>query len=453
MKPLHKLLSAATALLALAACTPEVDDLFDQTAAERAEAPKAEFVKTIEAAPNGWRMQYYGSSTYGGYNVLVKFNGTNATFASEKVASKHQGGLNDAGEANTESSHYKLEQSQGLILSFNEYNNIFHYFSDPVNPDGIGSKGDGMSGDFEFRVIRCTPDTIMLSGKKGGAKIVMVPMPQDQTWGQYLQSVAETEEYMKSRSYKLEGATGREISAYTSYHRLVFEYLNDKEESQQVVAPYTITPEGYKFYKPVEVDGVEVDGFLKGDTDEYFCAANNNAIHLVTYVPSLYESLADGMWFIDYFSLGAYAQPYWDKMREKLKTSGMNKTTERLYWALIGTYQSKQGFHMQAAGNYAMYGMKFTKVSGDTEGNKVTLKDNSLVNNKTGKTYYSTYGMKQAMSVFTNGTKGRTFTLSTDNARHPSYMLLTEDANPENTIKLWYNEVTYVFGDLDADEK
>ena len=39
----------------------------------------------------------------------------------------------------------------------------------------------------------------------------------------------------------------------------------------------------------------------------------------------------------------------------------------------------------------------------------------------------------------------RTFTISTDDKKAPSYILLTEDANPKNTIKLIATQTLYPF--------
>lgn len=439
--------------LTFAACTPEVDDVFDTSASERVQAFNQNAFDVLTAAPNGWRMEYYPSTSYGGYNVLVKFGKDYyATVASEKVGDNHNAGIGQDGKCVTAQSHFKFEQSQGSVLSFDEYNDILMYYSTPKNPD-YGAKGDGLEGDFEFRVISVTPDKIELRGKKGNSKILMYPMPSDQTWEDYLKAVNETDRWMTSRSYRLEvEGSDKEISAYKSYRRLVFEYLDEEDNTVSVVAPYITTPKGYVFYKPVEVNGQAIDGFDKGETDEYFRTPVNSKIKLVTYIPTLFEAFSDYDWYVNYFTLGPVAQPGWDYMRDKLATSGMNKKRERLYWACFGKTDKKTGFSM-VAGDAAniFYGVKFTE-KGDNH-DQVELRENSTQSTSPGKTYYKDYGLKQALNPFTNGARGRTFKLETDNVRRPSYMQLTEIANPENVIKLWANMVYYVYGDLDKEEQ
>lgn len=438
--------------LTLAACTPEVDDVFDTSTSERVQEFSKNTLDILTAAPNGWRMEYYGATTYGGYNVLVKFGADYyATVASEQAGGSHNAGIGTDGKCITAQSHFKLEQSQGVVLSFDEYNDVLMYYSQPKNPN-YGSDGYGMEGDFEFRVISATAEKVELVGKKGNSKILMYPMPADQTWEDYLKDVAATDKWMASRSYKLEvEGSEREINVSKSYRRLVFDYVGDDGNTVSVVAPYITTPKGYVFYKPVEVDSQAIDGFDKGDTDEYFTTPVNSKIKLVTYIPTLFEAFSDFAWYVDYFTLGPVAQPGWDYMRDKLATSGPNKKRERLYWAYFGKDGTKVGFFMNAGGNSIFYGIKFTEKGENHD--RVEMRENSTASTKVGKTYYSNFGLKQALNPFTNVARGRTFQLETDNVRRPSYMILTEIANPENVIKLWADPVYYVYGDLDKEEQ
>jgi len=445
-KHIFRIFTLAAVLVGMTACSPETDKVFDEDASQRIQAFNENLQQTLMAASNGWRMEYYASTTYGGYNLLMKFTDSSVTVASEAVGTN--GGFDVDGSLKTATSHYKVDQSMGSILSFDGYNEIFHYYSDPKNPDGTGSDGDGMEGDLEFRVRSVSADSIVMIGKKHNSKIVMYPIPSGQTWESLITTITETDSYMTSSSYtfQVEGSE-REVSAYQSYRRLVFNYTDDNGDTQQVIAPYVVTEDGYKFYEPCYIDSVFVTGFLKGTTDDYFLAANNTNVRIETYLPPLAESLETGRWFISYDYLGEYAQPSWDDMRENLKTTGPNKTKQRLYWALIG-------IHLQFGSDFGCYGIKFKALN--DEGDEVNLKINNdkSMNNNVGREYYKSHGLKAAMEPFVgSGSKGRNFKLSTDSQRHPSYMLLTDMDEPTNVIRLFYNQVTYVYGDLDADEK
>lgn len=452
MKKLYSIFSLLVSIFAFTACTPEVDDKFSETPTDRVEETSNNARDILKAAPNGWRIEYYAATTYGGYNVFAKFDENTVTVASEKVGSSHNAGFGEDGKLVTATSHYKIEASQGIVLSFDEYNDIFHYFSTPSNSD-FGQKGDGMEGDFEFRVLSATPEKVEMIGKKHQARIVMYPVEEGKTWEDYVNEVNATRDFMASRSYQfVVDGSEREISVTTSYRRLVFTWLNDKGERQQVVAPFIITKDGYTLYSTVDVNGTEISGILKGNTEEYFVVEGNENARLYTYVPSLKETFEEGMWFITYEDLSPFARPYWDTMRDKLATAGPNNTRNRLYWALIGLYQRKTGFHMQAGSDYCYYGITITQL--DEEGNEISLKIDSKNNNKAGRDYYNKYGLRQAMEPFCGqGAKVRNFTLSTDNKRHPSYLILTDKDEPTNVIKLWAEEKNYPYGDLDADKK
>ena len=135
-------------VMAFSACSLKEDDTFDEQASQRSEAHIAEVQKVLYTAPNGWLMEYYGALGFGGYNVMVKFDGSNATFASEKWGPSHVAGIGADGKCVTTTSHFKIEQSMGTVISFDDYNETFHYYSMPNNPDYNYDKDEGLYGDF-----------------------------------------------------------------------------------------------------------------------------------------------------------------------------------------------------------------------------------------------------------------------------------------------------------------
>lgn len=443
---MKKIFNVWTLLLAaiLASCSQEAEHVFDKSAAQRATESMTAAQQVLEAAPNGWRMEYYGDMTLGGYNVFCKFSDGKVTVASQKVGVSHNAGLDEDGNPITCTTHYKIEQSQGVVLSFDEYNTVFHYLSEPNNPD-YGTAEDGFYGDFEFRILSAQPDKVVLEGKKHENKIVMYPMPEDQSWAEYIAQADETETYMLSRTYTLTGeGVDRQIVANIPYnHRMVFYYIDDSEQTQQITAPYIVRPDGYFFYEPIEVNGLRIEGMLKGDTEDYFLVSNNDKLRLETYVPPIGESLQTGMWFIAYSKLGEYGKAKWDIFREALKTAGPNKTELKVLNALIGTYGGKQALHILAGADYLYEG--FTISIDNEEGDEVTLKWDSKVRNSTAKTFYRKYKSANAMNPFYGGGQGRSFKLTYDNLRHPSYITLTDKNEPTNVITLVRDQVNYPF--------
>ena len=164
--------------MSFSACSLKEDDSFAESASQRSGDNITAVQKVLYTASNGWLMEYYGDLNMGGYNIMVKFEGENATFASEKWGDSHKAGLDADGKCITTTSHFKLEQSMGTVISFDEYNETFHYYSMPANPDYTYDTADGLYGDFEFRVMKATNDSIILRGKKHNNKIIIAISPR-----------------------------------------------------------------------------------------------------------------------------------------------------------------------------------------------------------------------------------------------------------------------------------
>lgn len=234
------------ALLAFASCSPEQDDLFDKTAAERIDAAIKEDLAVLRGAKNGWVMEYYPSESkmFGGYTILVSFHEDGTAdvacdlFEYDKVVT----------------SQYEVKQSAGPVLTFDTYNEIFHFFSEPSNFLGIGETGDGMEGDYEFLLIDCTPEQVALKGKKTGSKMVMSPIPEDVSWTQYLSDVIGTAKSAYPAKYDVKFGGETQYTVKQEYHIFI---LENKDGSQKKL-PFVYTTEGIKFYEPIDIGGHQV---------------------------------------------------------------------------------------------------------------------------------------------------------------------------------------------------
>ena len=243
------LLFISVILSVLGSCTPEVDSVFDDSSANRITKALQVDKEILQGAKNGWLMKYYPASDqrYGGYNMLVKF-GTdgNAVIACDKF---------DASKTST--SNYSLVQSAGPVLTFNEYNEIIHYFSDPVNSDGIGKKGDGMLGDFEFTLREVSNQKIVMYGKKTNSRIEMTPISPDTNWTNYLKSIQVAEYNMGFGMYSY--VAGNITAKVTmSYRSMTMNYADEKGNNISTNIPYLVTPTGYELYDTLSIGNVKV---------------------------------------------------------------------------------------------------------------------------------------------------------------------------------------------------
>lgn len=268
--------------LLLSACTYRIEDTFDKSSAVRISEAVANTDEILKGAANGWIMEYYADTKYGGYNVICKFNDDCTVSVQSEIFGEE-----------IVTSHYKIDQSQGVLLSFDEYNEVFHFFSNPANPAGVGTNGYGMTGDFEFRVISANPDEVILKGKKHGSMISMRPLANDIEWNEYLADVIEMEDAMSASFYNLHiGETV--VVASASYRRLSF---NDEETGEALYIPFIYTNEGYRFYKEFEYAGKTFSELKFSEEDGNCYAVNDKSVYIEVRPVPLSEAIADSEWF------------------------------------------------------------------------------------------------------------------------------------------------------------
>lgn len=307
MKKIYNILFALIAVLSFTSCSNDIDEVFDKSSAERVNDAIAEYKTVLTSAENGWLMKYYpkANTKYGGYNLLLKF-GTDGNVTA----------MSDALGADTKAtSHYKLEQSASIVLSFDEYNKVIHFFSDPANPAGIGNNGKGMEGDLEFRVLTATADSVVMLGKKRGTKIVMTPMAKDADWTETINQIDDLEQEMQFPKYTCEVNDVKYV-ATTSYRTITFTSSNAEDGSTTI--PYIVTDKGIEFYKPITLNGISIKGFNYKGGDNYEFESSDAAVKMLGVVPPISEQVISGDWFFSVANMGSYTQTYWNAGNEEV---------------------------------------------------------------------------------------------------------------------------------------
>lgn len=450
MRKISYLFALLVSFIAFNACTSDVDNYFPESAPERATKTVAEVKKILQEAPNGWRMEYYGSLTYGGYNVLCQFKGDSVQIASEKAGKNHEAGLDASGNLITETSlaHYTVNQSMGVVISFDTFNKLFHYFADPKNED-YGEAGTGFGGDFEFRVLKYSPDSIQLQGLKHGNRIMLYPMKADMDWASYLKEVENVKNYMASSSYTLLAGndTLAEVTQYGDYHSLIFQYRDSTGEMKGYAFPYIITPEGYKFYSEIEIGGKKFTNFSKDfndATDERFYPQGDPSICLETVVPPVVDAFQKGQWFFSASKISPESEGAWNDFMEAIKTAANGKEAI-LYQAMIGTYNNKFGFHAWLSSDY-LY-VELTVRDPNEAGDEIALQYNrNSPTNKAAQVFMKSYKLTPVLKTFSALNNKLRLKLETDNPRKPTYMKLIQVQKPENVLELSATQIMYPFG-------
>lgn len=429
MKKVYNILFVLLSMLAFASCSNDVDEVFDKSSAQRINEALVEYKNVLTSAENGWLMKYYpkANTPYGGYSIFVKFDQDgNVTAASDAT-----------GADKTATSHFKLEQSAGPILSFDEYNDVLHYFSDPANPDGIGTNGKGMEGDLEFRILSATADKVVMTGKKHGAKIVMTPVAAGVSYANAINDMLNLDNEMYYPAYNclVGDAT---YSATVSYRVLTFSRTDVNEDPIEM--PYIVTSDGLEFYEPIVLNGDTIKGFKYVGGENYEFDATGSDVKMYGVIPPLSTQLANGNWFFSMSNMGSYSLAYWNVCKE---TSQGESVGEDMTYAYLGTSsKGAYGFNFVSGNTYAgCLNCTLTAVD-DTH---VTLAF-ALSGDSNGIWYYNNAGYNYVIYALTKSKTGVTYSLEADDPKSPSMIKLTDTSNPDNYYILSSHVVYSPFG-------
>lgn len=379
MKKIYYLFCLVAAVL-ITACTHEEEDLFNDSSANRADATIMANIEVLTGASNGWLMEYFPASSqeYGGYNILLKFTEDGkVTVSSELYAS-----------TDAATSYYAVKQSAGILLSFDTYNEIFHLFSDPSDPTGIGGSGYGMEGDYDFLILEATPEKILLKGKKAGGVAVLTPMQG--SWSEYISDIQAANDAMIFSKYELE-MNGQTIPVTISNRTLTFTYEENGDTKSQT-ASFILTQTGYKLYEPIVIYEKTLGSFTFDATNELFTETNDNNIKLIPVIPPLNEQFVSGDWFIAYSKLGTYAQTYFSYCKQNY----IDAIGEEIVYAFMGSaLYGKFGFNFNSSGYGGLLGYDYELIGED----KISLQFN-MTGEGDGVWYHNNAGFHYLLNPF-----------------------------------------------------
>lgn len=421
MKKLYKMLYMAAAVLLAAACTPEEEDIFSDSSANRADAAIKADMQVLTGAANGWLMEYYPemSQTYGGYNILLSFSEDGHVTVAGDVANP----------TDTSTSLFSVKQSAGIVLSFDTYNEIFHFFSDPGNSQG-GGNAYGLEGDYDFLILEATPQQVKLKGKKSGSYAVLTPMEGD--WATYIQEIQAAESAMLAAQYNITDGTNS-ATASVNYRNMTINYM-EGEEALSMPAPFIVTLTGIKFYEPITLWGQTISGFTYDFANDSFTANEQANITMKREIPPINQTFITGNWFMTYESMGSFAQAAYARLQPALVANGIQWGYIFLGDMLLDEF----GFNIvDNTTSATVFPYDYQLVGED----QVILYWNGMgAGNAT--LYYSQLGISPVLDVFGNYAP-RTFTITTDDPEAPTYVTLTDNSEPSNVITMYAAQVEF----------
>lgn len=417
MKKTYRLLFALTALVFTAACTPEVEDAFDKPSTDRIAEAISETKDILTAAPNGWKMAYQGSGGFGGFNILCKFDKEDNVFCEEE---------SDHAKA---TSHYTVQQGQGVLLSFDSFNAALHKYSDPVgkiNGKAVGKDGKGFQGDFEFRVMSCTKDSIVLEGRKHGDRVVMTPMPEDLTWDSFFTQIATVASGMSSERYNII------IDKDTLPARMNLHTLHTTDKNGKAVAiPFIYTPQGIEVLKADSLNGRKLTAFTYS-TDDKWVDPNDKSVMLSPRDITPLEAFFSDNWTINVGYSSTAEMNVWKAAAAYAASKNMEIVT--VYFSTTPGFLSLSSYVGEDWGNlrtlYSTSGKDQITIKGFRPNPKGTA------NERNGAVFYNQYKLKDIANTFLINGQATDYTLSIDNPKHPLWLRMTSNS---------HDEVSFVF--------
>lgn len=405
----------ALPMLLLTSCLKDQEDTFDKPSATRMSEYLANAANVLKAPANGWVLYYYpdDEQSYGGYAYTLKFDGENVQVGLEL-------------STDTETSKYRLVSDDGPVLTFDTYNNLMHYFATPSS----GSY-EARGGDFEFIIISASAEKVELKGKRSGNRMVMYPLASDAA--SFLDQIYTISEDMTFTAYTMT-VGGEDVKVGVGTRNFTFTY----GESDPVTAAYAFTPEGIKFYEPVEINGQTISGFKYEAGAVSFQSLDDSSIVLNGIVPPLSEMLVEGLWATSLSNIGTYGTPYWTAIKEQMMPA-LAETLEYFYFGNGGA--NGFGAYFSSSGYAGVLGFDYEIVSDD----EVTLSYNASANKGNGDWYVKNAYFHYLIVPFGCDTSAapvaRTFKLSGNHPKSPSVLTLTDEANPNNVIRLLSTDV------------
>lgn len=151
----------------MVACSRDEESLFEDSAAIRAQKAVDNAFDVLTSTETGWEMAYFPNLEVDakGYNMVLKFNKN----GNVSVTAKNSATTNNKLMTDTAST-WAVKSDYGPILTFDTYNDVFHAWADP------GTDGAGLLGDYEFLILKATPELVLLKGKKHSAYSILRPM-------------------------------------------------------------------------------------------------------------------------------------------------------------------------------------------------------------------------------------------------------------------------------------
>lgn len=272
---------AISLVISAASCSREEENIWEDSAAVRTEKVVKEQFETLCGAPNGWSMYYFAAeSENGGVNFSLNFNENGSVVIGTK-------NIYNSPVFAEETSLWEIITDNGPVLTFNSYNNLFHFFSDPDDGIAGGSKGVGLGGDYEFMIMSYCPDSVVLKGKKTGVYCKMFPIETGITSEEYFTKLDEFQATLINSYFNyiwLNAENGERYSARFIPGSRTVDFVIEGGDPlfDTHTIPYVATNTGVRLFEPFEGDNedLNIQDFVYDSQTKLLVCANDGKSYL-----------------------------------------------------------------------------------------------------------------------------------------------------------------------------
>jgi hypothetical protein len=251
------------AITLVASCRKDDDPVFDKSPDERLNETLTSYQKALTSSPYGWN----GNITTGDggtYRFYFGFNDSNRVVMYSDFDSTTATVLRE--------SSFRLKALQQPSLIFDTYSYL-HILSDPDAAVNGGTYGQGLKGDFEFRVDTVTADSISLTGRFNGSKLSLRKAAQSDrnVWinKQVTNGVVKFKEYWKFLLYFKRltyRGTQYELQFDTTVKKVTVSWMVGSQ-AQSVTRGYYFWANGIYFTDPIVNGSASIPGFTINSFD------------------------------------------------------------------------------------------------------------------------------------------------------------------------------------------
>jgi len=439
-------LITAMAFTATSCLKNEVDDIFNESAADRLETAKTTYGDILTDQGGKWAMEYFANEEEQGYMMLLTFKDDGSVTISGKNIWIAYDVLQDTKTTTPmyaeDESTWEVVADDGPVLTFNTYNYVMHMFSNPedipssgttVNETSSDETGKGHEGDYEFDIMKYSGDTLYLEGKKRGYTILMTRLPASTVDTEYfneIDSMIANVSVDKFPKQMLRGADGNDY-IITNFDTQIPSFYPKKATyleipSTTVTATCVVNTTGFRLMTPLQLINFDHGSTLtiqrfNQQADGSFLSADDG-VSRITSLP-LAELVADTIftWELDLNNLSGDFVTMVEDIATNLKLKPL-RLTLRSMTITYDLTNTVRAFTIKGGTNTAQFYMDPTTQNSETS---VNFHLNGGAN-KNGETFLKNVPQIQTLLDYLNN---NTFELSSDSAINPSTIKVTNTAD------------------------